>query len=302
MSDVQALLATLADHAAPPESRQRAALEVGRLADPETARLLVRLLWDEPEFFVRESIVWALVRMGRGFLPQAAAKLTDSRAPVRAQAVHLLSKVGAPEYADAVLALLDDPDPAVAVKARWMLAQLHDLRLLPRLMAGLGSHDPRERDMVDQLITGYGAEATPLLTTVLRTGRPEQREQAVEVLTSIGSPDADGALPDLRRLAERPAELTAAADPVSDADVELATAALVTAAHLHGPAAQQLLIDVSQRAKPAGERSDTRAADQVSAVARHLLQHPPKPTPADRLRRLRAAKQADRRATDSGEE
>ena len=282
ITDPGTLLTILSDHSLVPQARQQAALEIGRRADPALGHRLVRLLWEEPEFFVRESITWALVRMGRVYLPEVASALSDSRPVVRAQAVHLLSKVGAPEYADAVLPLLDDPDPQVSVKARWMLAQLHDLRLLPRLVDALGQSDPREHDVIDQLITGYRGAAVPSLAAAVRHGTPAQREQAVEVLQSIGSPEADAAVPALRQAvhaALRADASPAEVDPSATRD-DLAVSALMTLAQLTSADARAAVED-------AAHATDPRAA-RIASVARRLLTRPPKPTSAARLRALKS--------------
>lgn len=260
------LLDVLADLTQPAELRHQAALEVGRRADSTTASTLVKLLWLEPEFFVRETIVWGLVRMDRSWVPAVLGQLHDDRAVVREQAVHALSKIDGRPYADAVWPLLDDPSPKVAGKARWMLARVHDPRLLPRLVTQLGSRERAEHDMVTQLLSGYEQQAvSPLLKVLHDDAQPlTHRQQALEVLSTIGSPAADAAIEPLRSFIS------------STPDEQLAVSALMALTQFDAPAAKAVITDAQDDQRP-----------KVAELAHRLVVDPPKLSSAARLRALK---------------
>lgn len=260
------LLEVLGDLAQPAELRHQAALEVGRRADSATASTLVGLLWREPEFFVRETIVWGLVRMDRSWVPAVLEALHDDRAVVREQAVHALSKIDGHPYADDVWPLLDDPSPKVSLKARWMLARVHDARLLPRLVAQLGSRERAEHDMVTQLLAGYEQQAVaPLLDVVHDAAQPiAHREHALEVLATIGSPAADAAIEPLRAfIADTP-------------DAGLAVSALMALTQFDADAARAVIAQAQRDERP-----------QVAELAHRLVVDPPRLSSAARLRALK---------------
>ncbi len=99
--------------------RQQAAVGLGERADPQLTPAIAQLLWQESNFFVRETLTWVLTRTPATATEAATAALADSDPSVRLQALHVLSKIGDPDSATAVAAHLDDQDPAVVDKARW---------------------------------------------------------------------------------------------------------------------------------------------------------------------------------------
>ena len=175
-----------------PSVRQEAAIRLGTLADASTAGELVALLVSEPDFFVRESLTWAVVRRADAALPHLLAAL-EGQDPSRVQVLHALSKIQDASAVTAILPLADDPDPAVAAKAWWALGRTGAAEAVPALMAHLGDPDEARRHELTRALEQLGAPAVPALADRLRAGDPVERRHAAEVLTVIGDPDARSA-------------------------------------------------------------------------------------------------------------
>lgn len=165
--------------------RQRAALALGAQVTPDLAERLAGLLWEEPDFFVRETLTWVLVRIGEAALPHAVAALDDERAQVRFDAVHLIGKIADPAALPAVLALTADADDDVAAKARFVLTRLGDPAAIPALTAYLGrGGDDRRTELTRDLAT-FGAAAVPHLKAALDHDDAAVRRHARWVLEVI---------------------------------------------------------------------------------------------------------------------
>lgn len=178
---------------ADPSVRQEAAIRLGTLADASTAGELVALLVSEPDFFVRESLTWAVVRQAEAALPHLLAAL-EGRAPSRVQVLHALSKIQDPSAVARILPLADDHDPAVSAKAWWALGRTATPEAVPALMAHLGDPDEARRHELTRALEQLGLPAVPALADRLRRGDAVQRRHAAEVLTAIGDPGARGAV------------------------------------------------------------------------------------------------------------
>ena len=99
-----------------PSVRQRAALWLGTHADETVAADLVRLLVTEPDFYVRETLTWAVVTRHTSTYPLLVEALRDdslAEGPGRVQVLHALSKIRRPESVAEILPLADDEDDAV---------------------------------------------------------------------------------------------------------------------------------------------------------------------------------------------
>lgn len=100
-------------------ARLRAALAAGSAPAPEYVPLLVSRLGTEPDFFVRDMLIWALVRHpAESVLPLLRAELDSTCSQARAQALHAMSKIAEPVTWEWITdVLIADPDDAVAMSA-----------------------------------------------------------------------------------------------------------------------------------------------------------------------------------------
>ncbi|MGB3764421.1 MAG: HEAT repeat domain-containing protein [Ornithinimicrobium sp.] len=181
------------------DTRQRAAVSLGQLADPHLAAQIALLLWQESDFFVRETLTWVLTRTPPPAAAAAAAALATGDTGTRVQALHLLSKLADPDTVSIVARHIDDPDPIVADKARWALARIGDPSSIPLLVDRLGDPDLSSRDAMTNTLTQFGAPAVPSVVSALTAGDANIRSHAAEVLCFIGSPSAKEAIPALIR-------------------------------------------------------------------------------------------------------
>lgn len=173
--------------------RQRAALALGPHVTAEHAPRLAAHLWEEPDFFVRESLTWLLTRVPEAALPLALAALADERPLVRHDAVHLVGKIGDATALPAVLPLTADADDDVAAKARFVLTRLGDPAAIPALTAYLGrGGDDRRTELTRDLAT-FGSHAVPALQVALRDDDESVRTHARWVLDVIAEQQDDPA-------------------------------------------------------------------------------------------------------------
>lgn len=179
------------------DARQRTAMSLGQRADPRLAAQIAELRWQEPDFFVRETLTWVLTRTPGPAAEAAEAVLAHGDPGVRMQALHVLSKVADPATVTAVAAHIDDADPAVADKARWGLAQIGDPLAIPMLIGRLGEADLSARDAMTRTLTHLGAAAVPGVASALTAQDPSVRAHAAEVLCFIGPPSSAEAIPAL---------------------------------------------------------------------------------------------------------
>ncbi|MFK5634388.1 HEAT repeat domain-containing protein [Ornithinimicrobium sp. LYQ103] len=182
-------------HDPDPTIRQEAALRLGTLADASMAAELVSLLVSEDDFFVRETLTWAVVAQAEAALPHLLAAL-DRPDASRVQVLHALSKIRDQDAVPHILPLADDPDPAVAAKAWWALGRTGTPQVVPTLVDRLGDEDEARRRELTAALEQLGAPAVPALAERLldRSTLPEVRRHAAEALAAIGDPGARGAL------------------------------------------------------------------------------------------------------------
>lgn len=168
------------------EVRNRAALELGKAADPRTAEPLVARLWQEEDFFVRETLTWAVVRLAEDATPHLLTGLAHPSWLARFQAVHALSKLGRFEHAAALIPLIADRDDRVAARAYWAAAKTGNPSVLPALVAQLGRGDAEHQTALGDAFAVLGAAAVPALTEALACADARVREHAADVLGELG--------------------------------------------------------------------------------------------------------------------
>lgn len=90
MATLQALLAS------PDQSvRLKAALAAGTYPDPAYVEILITQCSHEPDFFVRDTLSWALMRHDvKEVVERLKPELNSKVAQARSQALHTLSKIG----------------------------------------------------------------------------------------------------------------------------------------------------------------------------------------------------------------
>ena len=130
--------------AADASARLAAALAIGSNPTPELLDVLVARCAIEPDFFVREMLTWALIRLPRELtVPRLVAELRSERAQARSQALHTLSKIKDPGAWPAITqSLLRDSDDEVA-RSAWRAAVI----LVP---------DGQKKHLADELVTQLG--------------------------------------------------------------------------------------------------------------------------------------------------
>lgn len=170
--------------------RIRAALNLGAERRLDALPDLVERLTCEPDFFVRENLTWAVVRMAEEALPSLVALLKHPNASARLQVVHTLSKIADPRATDALLQVLDDPDAEVARRAIFALGRINSPQALTALGAGLGDVDAERRSTLSTAIQGFGSAALIPLTRSLQHEQTGVRAHAADILGLIGHADA----------------------------------------------------------------------------------------------------------------
>lgn len=124
--------------------RLKAALAAGTYPQSDFVEVLISQCRHEPDFFVRDTLSWALMRQNReAVMERLIPELTSPIAQARSQAVHTLSKIGDKEnYSLISLDLLLDQEDTVATTA-WRAASV----LVP---------DDQKDTLVKVLITQLG--------------------------------------------------------------------------------------------------------------------------------------------------
>ncbi|TYC96625.1 HEAT repeat domain-containing protein [Arthrobacter echini] len=172
--------------------RQAAALDLGTIAAPATAQTLVARLGLEQDFFVRDTLSWALTRIPDAATPLLLDALDETDTASRVQVLHVLSKIADPATTEAIVALTADTDSAVASKARWALTRIGDPTVVPALAAHLGLGDSTNQNDLTRDLASFGTAAVPILVTALTSDKAPVRRHAAEVLCFMG-PEAETA-------------------------------------------------------------------------------------------------------------
>jgi HEAT repeat protein len=160
-----------------PSVRVRAAMAMGTDPDPRYVDLLAARCAVEPDFHVRETLTWALVRHPADrTVPALVAALGDDRAQARSQALHTLSKIGDRRAWPAVTReLLTDPDDEVA-KAAWRAAVAlvppgSEAELAGLLASQLGRGGRETQVSLSRAMIGLGEAIRPILRHAAATER-----------------------------------------------------------------------------------------------------------------------------------
>ncbi|MDN5717373.1 MAG: HEAT repeat domain-containing protein [Janibacter sp.] len=181
--------------------RQRAALWLGTYGDESIADELVSLLVTEPDFYVRETLTWAVVTRAASTYPRLIDHLSDG-GPERVQVLHALSKIREPASVAEILPLADDEDDAVAAKAWWALGRIGTPGAAAAIVDHLGDEDEFRRRELTRALEQAGEAAVAGLASRLSDPEPSVRRHAAEALLGIGDPAARPAAAELFRVVE----------------------------------------------------------------------------------------------------
>lgn len=173
-----------------PKARQRAALALGTVDTTPVMADLVYLMATEPEDFVRETLVWAVVARPQAATRElvAALRLDLPLEPV----LHALSKIGDPGTARAVRPFADDADDAVAAKAWWALARIGTPDVLDAMLPHLGAASAARRHGLTRALLQLGEPALAPLAAALDSEDAAVRSHAAEVLVAFADPTRYG--------------------------------------------------------------------------------------------------------------
>lgn len=155
-----------------PSTRLRAALAVGSDPQLELSEVLIARYAQEPDFFVREMLTWALIQNpSTQLLDQLAAQLCNPLPQARAQTLHILSKLASFAPAEIWRVIgeneLHNPDVDVAMAA-WRAAvavapQEQYPKLIHSLITQLDREDPTAHKALARAFLSLGQEATTAL-------------------------------------------------------------------------------------------------------------------------------------------
>lgn len=292
------------------EGEQRQAADALAAVGPEASPGLIDVI-EYGDSRAAGHAAYALGKMGPAAGPAAVAVLVGAVRDDEYGLRGALKGMGA-AGTEALLPLLDDPDPAVRERAVNDLGDFgpQAAAAVPKLVGMLRTEDRGDHassDVISSLrhtLPAIGAPAVPALTELLESGDPVLRGWAIQALGDIG-PDAAPAEPALLRLADQGFDFmrVGAADAVCRIDPKQAERVLpvlrqglgkVVAFDTTSPAADALgrigkpavptLLDVLKTGNTAARADAARAlgkvgpdaADAVPALAEAL--HDPEPS------------------------
>lgn len=124
--------------------RLKAALAAGTYPEPDFIEILISQCAIEPDFFVRDTLSWALMRNDTPrVVKRLETELQSANVQARSQAIHTLSKIGDKNnYTLITDEMLFDADDFVAATA-WRAASV----LVP---------DSQKPDLIKKLVTQLG--------------------------------------------------------------------------------------------------------------------------------------------------
>lgn len=170
--------------------RSQAALHLSK--DPTAIHTLLERLCIEPDLNVREDITWSLVRMGEVAVQPLIELLNDAMPAVRHHVAHTLGKLGDRRAVEPLIHALQDSDEAVRLKSAFALGQIGDETAIPALVSLLD--DSKLQSTLADVLENFGESAVASLVLAFDSADWQVREQAADILGSIGSQKAVPAL------------------------------------------------------------------------------------------------------------
>ena len=171
--------------ASPDQSvRLKGALAAGTYPAPEFIEILILQCSHEPDFFVRDTLSWALMRHDhKDVVERLKRELRSPVAQSRSQAIHTLSKIGDKKnYPLITRELLLDADDFVASTA-WRAASVlvpenEKAALVELLITQLGRGDSDIQFGLTRFLCALGDVIVAPLTQAAKTTNEEIRVQA----------------------------------------------------------------------------------------------------------------------------
>jgi len=186
----------LSDLLSHPDKNQRidAAMALGTQADLSALPALLERFAEEPDFFVRENLTWAVVRMGAVAVPPLLETLRHPNPSARQQAVLTLGKLKDARAVEALINALQDPQPEVTQRAVHALGQIGDPIAIPALLSFLASENDELKNTVRTALEQFGEAAVQPLSTALPLEPWPVRQQIADILGALGLVSAIPAL------------------------------------------------------------------------------------------------------------
>lgn len=184
--------------AANSSTRLEAALAAGTYPEPFFVDALVGRCAIEPDFFVRDMLTWALTRLPHEItVPALRAELYSEHTQARSQALHTLSKIGAPNTWSAIThSMLHDADDEVA-RSAWRAAVVlvpdeQEVKegLAAELATQFGRGDREVRLSLSRALVALGEVVEPVLQTAMTSHDPTVRAHASATQRLLSDPDA----------------------------------------------------------------------------------------------------------------
>lgn len=200
------------------EVRMSAILAIGQITGTPSADPLINALKDDSPR-VREIATALLVKMGQPAIAGLSRLMQDEKAELRLMAATILGRIKHAEGVPALVAALDDKDPAIAdlaaqglaqtgdasiaditpllldasVDKRWVatyiLSAIGTARTATPLIAALNDRDERIRDLATGALSRVGKDAVEPLTQAAKNENVEVRLAAINALGGMARQD-----------------------------------------------------------------------------------------------------------------
>ena len=164
--------------------RLKAALAAGTYPEPEFIDILVTQCAHEPDFFVRDTISWALMRNEiPKVIERLKLELQSKNALAKSQAIHTLSKIGDKRnYFLITEEMMHDADDLVATTS-WRAASVlvpdeEKSALVGILLTQLGRGDSDTQFALTRFLCAIGDEIVAPLTEAAKSENEVIRTQA----------------------------------------------------------------------------------------------------------------------------
>lgn len=164
--------------------RLKAALAAGTYPEPEFIDILIRQCAVEPDFFVRDTLSWALMRND---IPKVVKllenELQSDNIQAKSQAIHTLSKIGdKSNYSLLTDEMLFDADDFVASTA-WRAASVlvpddQKSELVAKLITQLGRGDSDTQFALTRFLCAIGEQIVLPLTEAAHSSDDQVSNQA----------------------------------------------------------------------------------------------------------------------------
>ena len=164
--------------------RLKAALAAGTYPDPEFIDVLVTQCSHETDFFVRDTLSWALIRNDiPKVVDRLKPELNSENPQAKSQALHTLTKIGDKQFYSLITHehLLDSNDKVAvtAWRAASVLAPESEIPTLVRiLLTQLGRGDSDVQFDLTRFLCGLGDEIVDPLTEAAKSPKEEISVQA----------------------------------------------------------------------------------------------------------------------------